>query len=257
MDIFLPTPASLEKLKAIDSPVIVEIAGRDSVAAMIAYAADHPSPTFIPTIVSTGTEYGDAGAPLDAIEYAKTKIPSATFTEPIQLFSPNLWRALNGRYGSELSRRYPGWSPCASCHLYVHLMRSPLAFALGVPILTGERDSHDDRFKLSQTPQMINAWITLFAEKGIELLEPIQHLTDSAEIERLVGRGWEEGARQLQCVHSGSFTDVDGHFNYRASQWDIYLRNFAIPAARAVLDAMRAGELTTDWVALVGAVLRA
>lgn len=242
----------LDELRSIGALVIAEVAGRDSVAAMVELARSRPEVVFLPTIVATGTEYGDFDTPVSAIEHTRRLLPNVTILDPVRLFSPTLWAALNGRFGSVLSSRYPGWSPCAACHLYVHLARAPLSLALGgAPIVTGERDTHDGRYKLSQTPESIDASIAVLAEFGIELLEPIRHLWDGERITELVGPGWDEGARQLECVHSGSFKDAGGRFDYDPKNWARYLDEFYVPAARAVLEVMQAGVSDTDWEAVV------
>lgn len=248
----LPPSDSLAEARGIPDLVIAEVAGRDSVAAMVAYAADHPHTTFLPTVVATGTEYGDFSAPDRAVEIARSLLRESRVLGVVRLADPTLWAALNGRLGAVLAARYPGWSPCAACHLYVHLARAPLSFALGsAPIVTGERDTHDGRYKLSQTPDSIDASISVLGEFGIELIEPIRHLAAGSDIERLVGPGWDEGAQQLSCVHSGSFKDAEGRFEYDAEHWLPYLEEFYVPAARAILRVMASGEHTADWHAVV------
>lgn len=242
----------LDELRSIDDLVIAEVAGRDSVAAMVQLACSRPCVVFLPTIVATGTEYGDFDAPVSAVEHTRRLLPDVTILDPVRVFSPTLWAALNGWFGAVLSERYPGWSPCAACHLYVHLARAPLSFALGgVPIVTGERDTHDGRYKLSQTPESIDASVKVLAEFGIELLEPIRHISDGERIAELVGPGWNEGALQLECVHSGSFKDAAGRFDYDPEYWTRYLEEFYMPAARAVLQTMSSGAIDADWESVI------
>ncbi len=242
----------LDELRSIDGLVIAEVAGRDSVAAMVELARSRPGVVFLPTIVATGTEYGDFDAPIAAVEHTRRLLPDVRILDPVRVFSPTLWAALNGRFGAVLSERYPGWSPCAACHLYVHLARAPLSFALGgAPIVTGERDTHDGRYKLSQTPDSIDASVAVLAEFGIDLLEPIRSIADGERIAELVGPGWNEGDLQLECVHSGSFKDASGRFDYNRELWAHYLEEFYIPAARAVLETMKTGVIDTDWAHVV------
>jgi len=49
------------------SVAIVEIAGRDSVAAAVAAVRDHGFREIVPTIAFTGTETGDRQAPMRAV----------------------------------------------------------------------------------------------------------------------------------------------------------------------------------------------
>ena len=241
----------LDSLREIPELVIAEIAGRDSVAAIVQLTRKRPAVTILPTIVYTATEYGDFSAPYQAVEYVRQLLPDTTILDPVMLFDPTLWAALNARFATEMSARYPGWSPCAACHLYVHLARAPLSMALGnAPIVSGERDTHEGRYKLSQTPESINAAIAVLAEFGIELIQPIREFHENSRIEELVGPGWAEGARQLSCVHTGSYKQADGTFHYDPALWKNYLDGFFVPAARAVLTEMRsfgASDQHPDW----------
>lgn len=233
-------------VRGVPGLVIGEIAGRDSVAALVAAVREGRGiRSILPTIVATGTEYGGGDEPDHASRILRERVASdgVRVFDPLRLTSPELWRALNGRWAAELIARYgaEAWSTCSACHLYVHLARVPLAWALGVDtIVTGERDAHRGRLKFSQLPATIEASREALRYAGIDLLEPIQALDDDAAIDELVGRRWEASTGHLDCVHSGNFIRVDGSIVYDEPAHRRYLDEFFLPAARSIIDAWRA-----------------
>jgi len=235
---------------------IVEIAGRDSVAAAVAAVRERGFMTLLPTSVATGTEYGDDDAPSKAAAYLAELLGAGVeVLPPLRLGSPRLWAALNGRFASVVAERFRISSPCLACHLYMHLARVPLSLALGgVPVVAGERDTHGGRLKLSQTPSGIDACVRVLARAGVELLEPIRRLRDGEEIATLVGPAWETGARQLCCVHSGNYAGLDGEVVFDELASARYARGFLEPAGIAVIEAWR-DTPEPDYEALVRAVL--
>lgn len=224
-----------------DGLAVIEIAGRDSVAAGVAAVRDRGFSALLPTSVATATEYGDEDAPRRAAMHLASLLGDAVEVLPhVRIGSPALWAALNSRYSAELSRRFGPCSPCLACHLYMHLARVPLAWALGnVPVIAGERDSHGGRLKLSQTPIGIDASVRVLAFAGIELLEPIRRVRDSGTISGLVGPGWTAGAKQLRCVHSGNYVGIDGAVTYDELAYARYVRGFLEPVGTAVIRAWR------------------
>lgn len=235
---------------------IVEIAGRDSIAAAIAAVRERGFTRLLPTSVATATEYGDESAPVRAAERLAALLGDSVEVLPsLRLGAPRLWAALNGRFAGVVSRRYRVCSPCLACHLYVHLARVPLARLLGcTPIITGERDTHGGRVKLSQTPLAIDASIRVLARAGIELLEPIRRLRDAEEIIDLVGSGWDAGARQLCCVHSGNYLGLGGEGAYDELAYARYVHGFFEPAGAAIVEAWRDNSIP-DYESIVRAVL--
>jgi hypothetical protein len=235
---------------------ILEMAGRDSVAAGVAAVRERGYAVILPTSVATGTEYGDEMSPAHAVEYLRGVLPpEVEVLDPLRLGSPPLWAALNGRYSTVIAERYRIYSPCLACHLYVHLARLPLARLLGnVPIVSGERETHGGRIKLSQTALGIDACIRVLAHADVELFEPIRRLHDSEAIVELVGTGWDQGARQLNCVHSGNYAQVDGTVTFDELAYTRYLHGFFEPVGRAVIDAW-AHSPEPDYLAVVRDVL--
>ena len=218
---------------------IVEVAGRDSVAAAVVAVREHGFSTLLPTTVATGTEYGDEHASDQAVEHLASLVGDGVVVlSPLRLGSPRLWSAICGRYASAIAERYRIQSPCLGCHLYMHLARVPLARALGgAPIVAGERELHGERVKLSQNAPGIDASIRAVARAGIELIEPIRRVRDGEEIAGLVGDGWSADERQLRCVHSGNYIGLDGEVVYDELAYARYVRGFLEPVGAAIVDA--------------------
>jgi hypothetical protein len=138
----------------------------------------------------------------------------------------------------------------------VHLVRVPLAQALGgVPIVSGERDTHNGAVKLSQTSLGIDVSVRVLARAGIELLEPIRRVRDGEEIAALIGPSWEVGARQLCCVHTGNYVGLDGEVAYDQLAYARFAHGFLEPAGAAVVEAWR-DTAEPNYESIVRAVLQ-
>lgn len=227
------------------SVAVVALAGRDSIAAILkALEEDEHIELIVPTNVGTGTEYGNLTTIVHAADYLADRIEAlfpgreVAATTPIRFGNPELWASLNGTQSALLQDLYGMNSPCLGCHLYVHLVRVPLTLALGSHIMiSGERDTHDGRIKLSQTADSIDSETRVLARAGIELRCPIRALSGD-EIGQLVP-SWQEGADQLECVHSGNFKLPDGTVAYDRAAHVRYLEEFFEPAGN---------ELVARWV---------
>lgn len=249
-DWMLPSETA-EALKKARSPAVVEIAGRDSVAAAIRAVNELPIDAVLPTIVYTGTEFGDWEVPFEKVNLLKKlladKEPDVAVYEPVVLGAPRLWRALNGRYVSALFERYGFYTPCVGCHVYVHAIRVPLAKATGCRfVIAGERESHDGRIKINQISDALDAYVDLLARFDVELLLPLRHVASGTEVEELVGGTWNEGAGQLVCVLSGNYRKSTGDVTYDVTAVKRFLDEFAIPVADPAVNGYLAGE-TPDY----------
>jgi hypothetical protein len=235
---------------------IAEIAGRDSVAAAVAAVSERGFTRLLPTIALTGTETGDRDAPFRAIEaLAQLLGDSCEILEPVTLTDPALWSAMNARFAAVTRSRFGEWSPCLACHLYLHLLRVPTSWDAGnAPVIAGERDTHDGRIKLSQLPGGIDASIRVLDHAGVELIEPIRHAS-GAEVSELVGGEWAQDGRQLGCVLSGNYVELDGSVRHDETAYQRYLAGFFEPVGRAIIDAWRQ-ERTGGPAADYGQIVR-
>lgn len=216
-------------------PIISEIAGRDSVAAVLKYCKQNPNKVIVPTYVHTPTEYGEFKQIKDTVKNLKVALAQRYQTqlkELIILKNPQLWRALNGRYISLLISRFGFYSPCIGCHLYMHLMRIPLALKLGSKkIISGERKSHHGEIKINQTAEALEAYAEVLREADIELLFPICDTHKNKEIEEIVGGDWNASEKQMLCVLSGNYRDMLPS----KEKLSRYLQEFIIPVGKKLL----------------------
>jgi len=142
----------IREYRAMPRLAVVEIAGRDSVAAAVKSVEEELFTDLLPTYVYTGTEYGPWSSLEKAVERLWRRLPEIRVHDLLVLGSPGFWQALNGRFISELMSRYGFYTPCVACHVYLHSARIPLALTLGkVPIVSGERERHDGAIKVNQT----------------------------------------------------------------------------------------------------------
>lgn len=229
------------------SVAVAAIAGRDSVAAILcALLADDAINVVVPTSVGTGTEYGDASPIAAANVFLRRRIEElreeGRLERPIEVLdvtrfgSPEVWASLNGAPAATLNELFGMSSPCLACHLYLHIARVPLCLDLNsTKLISGERDTHDGRIKLSQTVDSIDAEERVLAHAGITFLAPLRTMTGEA-IGSLVP-DWPEGEKQLKCVHSKNYVLPDGSVVYDQAAHQKYIEKFFEPAGLDIVDA--------------------
>lgn len=259
IDDYMPQ-AEVKRLEGKPGLAIVELAGRDSVAAALAAVEQRGLDTLLPTYVYTGSEHGPFSWVREALARLASRLPvGVKLLEPLVLGSPGFWHALNGRLLGELNRRY-GLSPaCVGCHLYLHAARIPLARHFGaggngVPIISGERESHDNKIKLNQIAPALDAYAGLCSEFGVELMLPIRQVSDGARIEEILGLAWPEDGEQLSCVLSGNYRGCDSEVDYDPAALTAFLSEFALPLTRQVITAYLAGR-TPKHINLATAIM--
>ncbi len=241
---WLLPPEKVNEYQAMSRLAIVEIAGRDSVAAAVKSVEEESFTDLLPTYVYTGTEHGPWASVDQAVERLAGLLPEVRIHNLVVLGSPDFWQALCGRFMSELISRYGFYTPCVGCHLYFHSVRIPLALALGkVPIISGEREWHDGAIKVNQIYEALNVYEKIAKEFGIRLLFPVRNITKGDRIEEILGFEWQEGKEQLGCVLSGNYRALEGSVDYAPSQVKIYLKEFAWPCAKKIIESYTAGRI--------------
>lgn len=236
---------SVERLRAAAHAAVVEIAGRDSLAAA-ARAAKDGYDLFLPAVAYTGTEFGDWRLPFENIEYLRRRLKAAgvgaEILEPAVIGAPELWRLLCGRYITVLYRRFGFYTPCLGCHVYLHAVRIPLAKITGCrTIISGERESHGGVVKLNQIPAALDAYAELVRRFGLDLKMPLRRVSSEAEIDDLVGGKGRGGEGQLECVLSKNYRDVDGAVAYDEDAVRRFLSEFALPLAQRAVNTYLGG----------------
>lgn len=248
-------PERLDAYRSTSGLAIVEIAGRDSVAAAVMAVEEEGFTDLLPTYAYTATEYGAWSRVGEAVKRLSARLPETRIHPLIVLGSPRFWQALNGRFMSELIAGYGFLSPCIGCHLYLHSVRIPLAVSLGkIPIISGERERHDNTVKINQISEALDRYQALATEFDIRLLLPLRHISDGQHIREILGFEWEEGQEQLGCALSGNYRGVDGCVQVTIEQTVQYLETFACPVTREIITTYLAVEVP-DHLKIAGRVL--
>ncbi len=223
---------------------IVEMAGRDSVAAAIRAAEIGKYTDFIPTYVYTGTEFGNWQSVLDALDRLSRRLPEVRIHELMVFGSARFWQALNGRFMTELISRYRFFTPCIGCHFYLHAARIPLSRLLGkVPVIAGEREKHDGAVKVNQTAAALDGYQALFAEFHVPLILPLRRIEKGEEVEEIIGSRWAQDKEQLGCVLSGNYRKVDGEVDMDEPHIRAYVKEFALPVSKNIIKAYVEGRI--------------
>lgn len=234
----------VEEYKNMPRLAIVEMAGRDSVAAAVKSVEEESFTDLLPTYVYTGTEYGPWSSVQKAIRQLSSRLPDVRVHNPIVFGSPGFWQALNGRFTSELIFRYGFFTPCIGCHVYLHSVRIPLALILGkMPIISGERERHDGGIKINQTSEALNFYQDLIESFGIRLIMPLRSIAEGDRIEDILGFEWKEGKEQLDCVMSGNYRHLNGSINPNTRQVQRYLEEFVWPCTTEIIEYYKANRL--------------
>lgn len=225
---------TVEKIRRTSNVAIAEIAGRDSVAAVIRACRICNIKAVVPTTAFTGTEYGNWDVTFEKIEFMKERLKN----EHIKIFnvivlgSPRFWWKLCGRYTADLFRKYGYYTPCTGCHLYLHAIRVPLAKLLHCTlVIGGEREFHDGKVKVNQTGVALDAYIELLRRFDIELFLPLRKVKSGKEIEDILGKTWSEGEEQLACVLSKNYQNRDGKVVFDKVALKKYFHEFALKTA--------------------------
>lgn len=237
---------TLRQMRETEDLAVVEIAGRDSIAAAIRACDVRRIGGLVPTIAYTATEYGNWETPLEKIGILQERVNARSIRvfDPIVVGYPKFWWKLCGRYATDFMKKYGFYSHCVGCHLYFHAVRIPFAKKVGARlVIGGERESHDARIKINQIKLSLDAYRTFMERFGVELMLPIRYVTTSEEIESIVGVRWNEGEEQLSCVLSKNYLEADGSVTVHEEAISRYLSEYALPTAEDVIKKYLEGTL--------------
>ena len=241
---WLLSSSRIRDYRNIPGLAIVEMAGRDSVAAAIRAADEGGFTDFIPTYAYTGTEYGNWRSVLDAVDRLSKRLPGIRVHELIVLGSARFWQALNGRFMAEIISRYGFFTPCIGCHFYLHAARIPLSLLLGkIPVIAGEREMHDGAVKVNQTAAALDGYEALFAEFHVPLILPLRRVEDGREVEEILKFRWAQDREQLGCVLSGNYRKLHGEVDIADPSIRRYVGEFALPVSRNIIKAYVEGRI--------------
>ena len=241
---WLLSSEKIDQYRAMSRLAIVEIAGRDSVAAAVRSVEEESFTDLLPTYVYTGTEYGPWTSVGEAVDRLARRLPQVRVHDLVVLGSPGFWQALNGRFITELISRYGFYTPCVGCHVYLHSIRIPLSLTLDkIPIISGEREWHGKSVKINQTNEALNVYQGIASHFGVQLLLPLRHIAEGDRIAEILGFEWQDGKEQLGCVLSKNYRLLDGGTCGTASQIQRYLEEFASPCAKEIIKSYTVGHV--------------
>ncbi len=218
---------------------LVEVAGRDSYAAARLAFNSGKFDFFVPTIVQTGTEFGKLETVLHNAQHLR-ELAFGKFSvrscEVIILSSPQWWHAAAGRFLEYHVLKY-GFSPvCIACHMYLHACRVPLALKLKADrIISGERLSHDTRFKINQSEEAVSAYKKVLEEMGVTLETPLYEISSGKRIADILGEEWREAERQMRCVLEKNYISPKREILPDPETIRAYCEEFLIPFTLRVL----------------------
>lgn len=220
--------------------VIIELAGRDSFAALIKYLQSNEVKEVIPTIVKSPPEYGPLETVTNQLDWIREKFTNnpARFSRPSILEDQKLWWVLNGRFISEIIQRYGFYTPCIGCHLYFHLMRIDIAIDNAVTkIISGERELHEQKIKINQIAEVLDAYQEVLAHIGLDLIFPLRKTFSNEQVESLLGKKWEEDQDQLSCVFKNNYHSIGRQILIGNNTLNPYLEEFLIPVGKIIAQA--------------------
>lgn len=231
--------ARLAELQQMQRLAIGEMAGRDSVAAILAALESDDVQAVLPIAVYTGTEYGDWRGFERNADYLRS-VARERFGKPVLdlvwMGSPKLWQALNGRFVTDIVRRFGAYTPCLACHFYLHAVRIPLAVQLGVRVVIGgDREQHDQRAKINQIAPVMDVYRRFLLRFGLELREPLRCVANTTEVDALLGPAWPGGSPQPRCVFSGNFYPLDGREGWTQAEVMRFVHDLAYPALEEIV----------------------
>lgn len=251
-------PSDIEILRNSPFLAIGEIAGKDSVAAILKASERDDIMSTLPVIIYTGTLYGKWEVMLETVRYIESEVKrryNKKVHRPVVLGSPKLWHALNGRFMKVLFEQFGFFSPCPGCHLYFHSIVIPLAKKLkSTRVIAGERESHEGKIKLNQTPVAVDAYVSLLKNFGLELVLPIRYVRENAEITSIIGKEWKD-EDQMECVLSGNYKALNGSAEYRETKSIDFFNLYALPAVTRMITGILAGK-NLDYQKEIDTLLR-
>ena len=201
-----------------ENSVIIDIAGKDSLAAIIEFLkTDSDVSEIIPIIVKAPTEYGDINkfhkSYNEFMNYIQKRF-KIIITNEFLIEEPLLWRLINGKYVAMLIKKYGFYSPCPGCHLYLHSIRGYMGRNLGVKrIISGERVRHENKIKLNQLDISLQKHAKLLKKFEIEHIQPLRDINSDSKVYDILKETKINEFYHYNCVYSGNYIGLDDRRN--------------------------------------------
>ena len=226
------------KLENKENFFISEVAGKDSIAAIIQAARDYDIKKLFGIGIFHRSFFGNILEPNEHFEYAKELISQKNFETInfLYLDVSNLFDRLIIRNMAIVQKYFGYYSPCPPCHLFFHMMRTPIADYFGIKkIITGERELHGDRKKLNQIPEVLSLFKEMLEKEGIELIQPIRKIKNDEDIYKILGKSWKS-AEPFKCSFSQNYYDESGEIPFEIKKILKSLKDFYFPLFSSVAE---------------------
>ncbi|QEE16575.2 hypothetical protein DSAG12_02405 [Promethearchaeum syntrophicum] len=226
------------KLDYRESFYICEVAGKDSIAAIIQAVRKYDIKNLLGIGIFHRSFFGNISEPIEHFKSVKDlilqeDIESINF---LYLDVSNLFDLLIVRNMAIVQKYFGYYSPCPSCHLFFHMMRIPVAEYFGITkIISGEREYHGDRKKLNQLPEVLSLFKELLQNLGIKLIQPIRKIRNDEEIFKILGSSWKS-AEPFRCSFSKNYYDETGEIPFEIQKILNSLKRFYFPLFLSVVE---------------------
>lgn len=227
---------------------VAEIAGKDSISAVHKFMCENQGNIIIPSIVFTGTEYGNRKSYYDSIEYllqCSSKYNSIV-KEAICLSDFTMWNCFNAKFQYLLNKKFGFFTPCIMCHFYTHILRIPLLKEKNaVGIITGERYSHRGIVKPNQHQLTIGCFEKIFSRYGIRFIRPLIGIEDTEIVDQEISNEKVlKHSNDVKCVLSNNLYGFDLNDKENLVMLENYLNEFVDPVGcRCVEEILENGNI--------------
>lgn len=230
--------AQRPKSKTNEDFFISEVAGKDSIAALIQASREYHINNLLGIGIFHRSFFGNIFEPNEHFENAKELISQRNYDSFnfLYLDVSNLFDRLIIRNMAIVQKYFGYYSPCPPCHLFFHMMRIPIANYYGITkIITGERELHGNRKKLNQIPEVLALFKDLLKKEGIELIQPIRKIRNDEKIFEILGPSWKS-AEPFKCSFSKNYFDEIGEIPFDIQKILKSLKHFYFPIFSSVVE---------------------
>ena len=243
---------NMSKLEPKENEFISEVAGKDSIAAIIQAVKKYNIKNLLGIGIFHRSFFGNILEPIEHFEYVKDLICQEVIdsTHFLYLDVSNLFDRLIIRNMAIVQKYFGYYSPCPPCHLFFHMIRIPIADYFGVTkIITGEREFHGNRKKLNQIPEVLSLFKELLEKEGIELIQSIRKIRNNDKIFEILGSSWKS-AKPFQCSFSKNYYDETGEIPFEIHKILNSLKGFYFPLFSSVVEFIKINhkEPEENWV---------
>ncbi len=227
------SPDRIEELREIPKLAVADITGRYSWSALMRNLAAARPNAVLPSIVYTGTEYGNWGMLDKQVRVLKKKIEKELnmyVTAPVVLGAPRFWNALNGAASRNGHKRFGSINACCGCMLYACAVLVPLCKTVQADMVVSDRGLPAGRCSGVDPGLVMKYCGVLLSSFGISLKDTLHNTVpapDARPVEQI-----------MYCVleQNGDNAMLD---TKKAAD---YFELFAIPAVAKIIGRKLAGD---------------